>query len=298
MGEYRTFQSGEILSDTERAKLSPADKKRYDLEQKLRGLMKLANDEGAHDGERENATRMIAKLITRHQIDVALIREKETGEASGPVKIVKFDIEVSNRFNLGGIRAQALNRAVIHPLGGYSVYFHYRHSTKVATIVECYLPEDVVDFAKMLLASLTLQVETSMKVATTRFVRELRESADRQYIYGLPKSVETSETAKFRKGYLLTWGSVVGRRVAAGRQEARDEAQQFTGKELAVLDTFALAKKTAQDLAEAEGSKIRSSRAVTVSQDGRMAGAKDGRRAQLGINEVGGTRKALARGRG
>ena len=288
MSEYRSFKTGEILSDNERAKLSPADKKRYDLEQLLRGLMKLADDETASDGERENATRLIAKLITRHQIDLALIREKETGKASGPVKIVRFKVEVSNRFNLGGVRACALHRAVILPLGGYSTYVHDSSSTRIATVITAYLPEDVVDFAKMLLASLAMQVETSMKVASVQHQRELNDD------WRTTKNVVARLMGQFRKGYLLSWGTVVGRRIAEGRKEARDEAQQFTGKELAVLNTADLAKKAAEDWHKEQGTKVRAARSITVSDTGRSAGRRDGMRAQLGINEVGGRRTAIS----
>ena len=289
MTEFRSFKSGEILSDADRAQLSPADRKRYDLEQKLRGLMKLANDERATEGERENATRMISKLITRHQIDLALLREQESGKANGPVKIVKFHMSVDNKFGLGGVRCQAFHRAVIHPLGGYSTFRHHSsQSTKVQASMTIYMPEDLVDFTKMLIASLMLQVETSMKVATTQHVRELR-------YQWVSKNEETRLVSQFRKGYLLAWGDAVGRRVAEGRKEARDEAQRFTGKELAVLDTAALARKTAEDLHKANGSKIRTARTVITSADGYTAGRKDGRTAQLGINEVGGRRTALAR---
>jgi hypothetical protein len=285
MTESRTFKSGEILRDDERDKLSPADRKRYDLEQKLRGLMKLADNESASEGERENATRAIAKLITRHQIDLALLREQETGKANGPVQIVRFEISVSNKLGLGGIRCRALHRAVISPLGGYSVFFHSSgQSTKTDARLEIYLPEDVVDFAKMLIASLMLQVETSMKVATVQHVRDLRA----QWV---SKREETRFVDRFRKGYLLSWGSAVGRRVAEGRKEAREEAERYTGKELALLDTTALAKQASKDWDEAHGFRTVSARAVLVSDTGKTAGARDGRRAQLGINEVGGSRQ-------
>jgi hypothetical protein len=143
-----------------------------------------------------------------------------------------------------------------------------------------------VGFAKMLMASLVLQVETSMKVAAVQHVRDLRWN----YI---SKSEETTLVAKFRKGYLLAWGSTVGTRVAEGRKEARDEAQRFTGKELAVLNTSALAKKACDD--HYGDQKLRKARTVLVSQTGQSAGRRDGRTAQLGINEVGGRRTALSR---
>lgn len=289
MTEYREFKSGEILTDAERAKLSPADRKQYDLEQKIRGLMKMADSESATEGERENATRMMGKLLARHQIDLALLREQKTGKASGPVKIVRFNIAVDNRFGLGGVRCRALHRAVVVSLGGYSTFRHSsQQSSRTQASMEIFLPEDVVDFAKMLFASLALQVEGSMKVAAARHLFDIRHNR------WVTKAEEARLISQFRKGYLLAWGSTVGERLAQGRQEAREEAEKYTGKELAVLNTAALARKTSDDFYEERGSKLRTARNVLVSATGSSAGRKDGRRAQLGINEVGGSRTSIS----
>jgi hypothetical protein len=281
MTDFHTFKTGEILSNDERAKLSPEDRKRYDLEQKIRGLMKKADDPRTPDEERDTATRMISKLITKHQIDLALLREAK-GSASGPVKIVKFSVSLSNKFGLGGVRCRALHRAVVVPLGGHSLFYHSAsQSTRVDATLEIYMPEDVVDFARMLIASLTLQVETSMKVASVRHRRELQ-------MNWVSKSEEAKLLDRFRKGYLLAWGSTVGARVSQGREDARQEVSRETGKEIALLDTTALAKKAMEDAHP----KTRSARAVLVSSTGKQAGARDGMRTQLGINEVGGDRRA------
>lgn len=281
MTEFRSFKPGEILSDTERAKLSPEDRKRYDLEQKLRKLMKVADDSGATDDERAQATRTIAKLITKYQIELDLLMDKS--DAKGPIKIVRVEFDVSNRYGLGSQRAYALQLAVVSPLGGKLVYTSYR-STKMSTKCEIFLPEDVVDFAKVLMASLMLQVETGMKVATVQHQRELRMD------WRVSQSRENTLVAQFRKGYLRAWGAVVGRRMAQGREEARQEASASSGKEIVLRDTSALAQAAMDELYP----KVRTARSVIVSETGRTAGARDGRRAQLGSNEVGGSRTSLS----
>lgn len=282
MTDFRTFKTGEILTDAERAKLSPVDRKSYDLEQKIRGLMKLADSPSASEGERENATRMIAKLITKHQIDISQLR---SAEKTGPAKIISFEIFVSNRYGLGGIRATAIHRAVLTPLGGTSVKWHHAsHSTKKDTRVACFISEDLADFAKMLIASLLLQMETGMFVASRQHQRELKDN-------WLPANAITKQLGLFRKGYLFAWGDAVGARVSRGREDARQEAERETGKEI-VLASDAERSRSAMEAWHDDlyGSKMRKSRTVYVSQTGKIAGREDGRKAQLGINEVGGQR--------
>lgn len=283
MTEFRTFKSGEILSDTERAKLSPEDRKRYDLEQKIRSLMKLADNSGATEDERAQATRTIAKLIIKYQIDLSILREEANG-ATGPVEIGTFTISLSNRYGLGGVRASAMSR-MIQPLGGKLIWWHNSSEpTGLPTICRIWMPEDIEDFAKTLIASLTLQVETSMKVASARYRRELQDNC-------VPRNEQASMLARFRKGYLLSWGDTVGYRIRQGRQDARQEAQRETGKEIALLDTSALSQAALDAWNEEQGTKTCTARPVLVSETGKTAGRKDGMRAQLGINEVGGTKR-------
>lgn len=282
---FRTFKSGEILSADDRAKLSPADRKTYDLEQKIRGLMKLAENSGATSEERDSATQMVSKLIARHQIDVALLRE-QTGGAKKAVKIVMFEVYLSNRYGMGNIRAQALSRAVVYPLGGQTIWWHRpTYSTKKDVRLAVWLPEDLVGVAQMMIASFTLQMETSMKVAGVQHKRELDMN------WNITPNQVTKLLAEFRRSYLMAWGGMVGIRVKAGRKEAEQEATQALGKEIALIDTKVLADKASKDWNKAAyGRAPRQARAVIVSQDGTTAGRKDGRRAQLGINEVGGNR--------
>jgi hypothetical protein len=279
MTEFRTFTSGEILTDEERAKLSPADRKTYDLEKRLRILMALADDPRAAQGERESATRTIARLITLYQIDLTLLAQ-ESGEAK-PVEIVDFTTYVSNRFGIGNVRAQAIDYAVVQPLGGKTVWWHNpSHTTSTDTRLLILLPKDVVPFAKMLISSLSIQMETGMKVATAQHLHEIRWDGR------MNKAQEAKAVSTFRKGYLMAWGETVGRRVRAGREDARQEASSSAGKEIALLDTRSLAQLALDAWNKERGTKTRSARPVIVSEFGSTAGRKDGRKAQLGINQL------------
>lgn len=289
MSEYRSFKTGEILSDVEVAKLSPEDKKRYGREQKVRALMALVDDQATPEHERDNAMRMLSNLIARHQIDVTALRQRDN---TGPAKIVSFEVHLSNRFNLGGVRASVITWAVAQPLGGTTIkWWRSTDSAKKDTRLLIFVSEDVVDFAKMLVASFTMQMESSLAVA----VKEHRRELERQWL--LPKEVNQF-VKDFRKSYLATWGTTVGARMKAGRTMAAKEATREMGKEIVLVDDSARTKAAQLAWHKAQygdRAKLRAGRRLVItSQDGASAGRRDGQSAQLGINEVGGTRRALA----
>lgn len=310
MSQQTTFKTGQILSDAEVQKLSRDDKKRYGREQKVRALMALVDDPATPEHERDTAMQTLAKLITRHQIDVNAIKVKKQ---TGPAKIVNFEINLSNRYNLGGARATMVQWAVVGPLGGTTIkWWSASHSTSYDTRVLVFLPEDVADFAKMLIASFTMQMETALTVA----VREHRRELERQW---LSKREVTSLVGKFRKSYIGAWATVVGRRMELGRSQAVQEAAQErvddqanapreervrmgrksldaaeVGKEIMLslkqdVERASEAQKQWHKQEYGEKTKLRSGRKfIFASRDGVSAGREDGRRAQLGVNEIGG----------
>lgn len=289
MSEYRSFKTGEILSDAEQAKLSPEDKKRYSREQKVRSLMALVDNPSTPEEERDTAMRMLSNLIARHQIDVTALREKAN---TGPAKIVKFEVWISNKFKLGGVRASAIHRAVASPLGGTTIkWWSSGQSTKQDTRLVVFVSEDVVDFAKMLVSSCLMQMESGLVVAVKQHRREL----ESQWLY---KSEVTKLVADFRKSYIAAWGQTVGVRMEAGRKQAAREASAETGKEIVLVDDSSRSKAAQEAWHKAQygpNSKLRASRRIVyTSQSGISAGRRDGQRAQLGINEVGGGRTALS----
>ncbi len=273
MSQHRTFKSGQILTSAEQRELSPEDLKRYKTEQRIRAAMKISQDPASTPEEKEQAARTIGRLLALFEIDVDALAEKD--DAKGPIKIVRFEWEVSNRLGVGDQRIAVINRAVILPLGGKMLYRSGRFADEPA-VATIFMPEDMVDFAKFLMTSLLLQVETSMKVATTRHRREL--SMD----WRLRKSDITRLVTQFRRGYLLAFGDTVGHRVRQGREDARQEASIEMGKAIALRDTSALSEAAMK----AAYPKTRKARSVLVSDTGRTAGRRDGRRANIGGNAL------------
>lgn len=269
MTDFRSFKSGEILSDSEQRELSPVDRKRYKTEQRIRAAMKISESPAATPEEKEQASRTIGRLLALFEIDMQALADKD--DAKAPVKIVRFDWDVSNKLGVGDQRVSLINRAVVLPLGGKMVYGSSRWAD-VPVTATIFLPEDMVDFAKVLMASLLLQAETSMKVATVQHRRELM--ADRR----VTKNDATRLVGQFRKGYLIAFGDMVGYRMSQGREDARKEASVEAGTAIALRDTSALSKAAMDEAFP----KTRKARNVIVSQTGQSAGRRDGRRADIG----------------
>lgn len=250
-----------------------AVKDRSKIIDRIRVAMAIADNPSSSEQEREQATRTVSKLIAQYQIEMAEIRDIQK---TGPAAIVNFTVELSNRYSLGGIRARALAQAVVQPMGGTFVYWHNaRQSSKEQTRMEIFLSEDVADAAKTLIASLILQVETTMAVAVRTHRRELAD-------YGYYPSEIEKDVYRFRQSYLVGWGKAVSRRVLEGREEARVEASSATGKEIALVDD----SQRSHAAKTAKYSKLTKARRVTVTSTGMSAGARDGRRADIGLRSL------------
>jgi hypothetical protein len=151
-----------------------------------------------------------------------------------------------------------------------------------------FLPEDVAAMAEILISSLLLQMEGTMKVAATQHRRDL--------IEGWIDTAELNRMIyRFRVSYLMAWGKTVGARVRAGRQLAEHEASEATGKDIVLADTRDQAKRFSLDWAKDSGYTTRKTRTVMVTAHGAQAGRADGLRASIGGNEVGGQRRPLGR---
>jgi hypothetical protein len=274
-----------------------ADNKREMLLNTVRNMMARANDPRTPEEERDTATTLVSKWIAKHQIEDAELRE---AEKSGPSKIVSFKFKVSNKNNLGKVRASALHWAVVTPLGGTS-YKTTPQSAKYPATMTIFMPEEIVEFAKILLTSLSLQMETGLAVKSRD---ERRRLEDRNW-FETPSKI-TTKVANFRKGYLIAFGSTVGKRIKDGRKEAVQEARQeaqaeayargIDGAELAKVGS-AIALRDTRELADAAMNEhcpgLKTARQVKYSVQGYIAGKDDGNRADIGLTRVGGSRTAL-----
>lgn len=262
-----------------------AVKDRAKVIDRIRAAMAIADSPSATQQERDQATSVVSRLIAEYQIEMAELRNLQH---TGPSKIVNFDVSVSNRYGLGRVRTQAVHAAVVRPLGGHSINFASDvTSAKDQVRLAVFLPEDVASMAEILISSLLLQMENTMKVASTQHRREL-----------IDGWVSTSElntlVYRFRVSYLMSWGKTVGARVRAGRQLAEHEVSEATGKDIVLADTSDQAKVASKSWAEDNGYTTRKSRSVMVTATGVGAGRADGLRASIGGNEIGGSRRSLS----
>lgn len=278
--------------------MANADTRKAQLINKVRNLMKLAENPGATEDERDNASKAATKMIAKYQIEAAELRDAAKGEKAD---IVMFRMNISNKLGLGVRRADALTFAVIHPMGGKSL----RTNPKMASydsILTVFVSEDIKEAVEILLNSLALQMESGMAKAVAKYRRELTDPWSRLDTNDVNRLVKA-----FRMSYLRTFGFVVGDRVAKGREEALGEvrmeaqaeayAKGVDGKELASVGAeLVLVDDSArtQSAMEAwysekngEKKKIRKGRSSRLHSDaGLLAGRRDGLRADIGQTRI------------
>jgi hypothetical protein len=271
------------------------DAKRTKLVEKIRAMMVLAENPGATEEERDQAARTATKWIAKHQIEANELRDAKKGEKA---EIVMFRMSISNRFNLGAYRADALCHAVVTPMGGKILRTNPK-SAKYDATMTVFVSEDIKEAVEVLLTSLFLQMESGM----AKGAKKLRDELNNRWY----TSAEIAQESKaYRVSYLRAFGFTVGRRVQEGRKEALDEAVMEAkaeayangvdgkelanvGKDLVLVDDSARAK-TAMDKYFADltgGKKVRKGRTSgLVNARGHNAGVRDGQRADIGQTRI------------
>jgi hypothetical protein len=285
-----------------------ADDKREAVLNRIRNMMKLAHDPRTSEHEAQNAAYMVSKLMAQYQIADAELRK---AQKKAPSEIASFTFECSNKYNLGKARSTALHWAVVLPLGGKS-FKTVGTSTKTSTVMTIFLPADLLDFAQVLLASLSLQMENGMHA------KAKEERARLGKVFEGYRSVTPADINRrindFRKSYILTFGGVVGDRIEAGRkaavQEAVQEAQAEAyahgasgaelakiGNSIALVDTTQRAEQAMDDFYKARWGatkKLAKSRRLKITNTrGYTAGQQDGQRADIGQKRLGGARTQI-----
>lgn len=249
-----------------------------------------------HEALADNATKKIAKLMRRHQIEEADIQAAHSTEDQA-FKVVKFS--VSNSYGLGKERATALHWAVIVPFGGHSMRTHYT-SAKMDTELTIFIPTSIADMVQPLLYSISLQMEMGLADAVKIVRDRLKDN------YWLTQAERNREVLQFRRGYVRSFGSTVGSRITAAQKEAMDELKKEleeegrslgTSTELVLASSNEKAKKFMHDwYADFTGGfgKIRTTtNRARASMEGRNAGSRDGRKADISRPNTNPNRRAL-----
>jgi hypothetical protein len=248
-----------------------------------------------HQAVADNATKKIAKLMRRHQIQEADI-ESARSEGGQKFKTIKFS--VSNSYGLGKERASALHWGVIVPFGGHSMRTHYT-SAKMDTELTIFIPASIADMVQPLLYSISLQMELGMKDATKTVRDRLKNN------YWMSQTERNREILQFRRGYVRGFASTVGSRITAAQQEALDELKKEleeqglalgSSTELVLADSSKQAKEYMYvwNNEFGGGGRIRTTtNRARASADGRNAGSRDGRKADITLPRANPTRHAL-----
>jgi hypothetical protein len=249
-----------------------------------RSLESTDDDSGvAHEDVADNATKKIAKLMRRHQIEMADI---EAAQETKDQKFVRFEFSVSNSYGLGKERSSALHWAVITPFGANSMRTVYK-SARTDVKMTVFAPASIAEMLKALMYSISLQMEMGLKEAS----REERARLDK--IYYLSQSQSNGEVLRFRRGYIRAFGTTVGSRVGAAQQEAMEEAKRELEAEGLTLNSsteLVLANSSEQAkifmdawyFETSGGAKLRTSTSrAKASSLGRDAGNRDGRKADI-----------------
>lgn len=248
-----------------------------------------------HEAVADNATKKIAKLMRRHQIEEADIQAAHsTGDQA--FKVIKFS--VSNSYGLGKERATALHWAVIVPFGGHSMRTHYT-SAKMDTELTIFIPTSIADMVQPLLYSISLQMEMGLADAV-KIVRDRLKNN-----YWLTSTDRNREVLQFRRGYVRSFGSTVGSRISAAQKEAMDELKKELseeGKSLGASTELVLASSSEKAKEYMHtwysefggGGKLRTTtNRARASVEGRNAGFRDGRKADISRPNTNPNRRAL-----
>lgn len=244
-----------------------------------RSLESADDDSGvAHEDVADNATKKIAKLMRRHQIDMADI---ESAQATAGDKFIRFEFSVSNSYGLGKERANALHWGAIVPFGGNSMRTVYK-SARTDTKLTVFAPASIAEMLKALVYSISLQMEMGLKDAT----KAERTRLDKNV--WLSQADRNREVLLFRRGYLRAFGSTVGGRIKSAQQEAMEELLA-EGNTLNSSTELVLASSSDQAAefmrswyATTKGGKLRvSTNRARASDLGYQAGARDGRNADI-----------------
>lgn len=261
--------------------------------ERVRGLLRMAEDPAVTDAESQAFTAKAAELMTRHAIAEA---EARAERGDGVEQVSRLDFAVSGTGGHGKARVKALAAIA----GAYGCRSAVRGNT--ATNSERTLiilgTDTALESLRILLPSVTLQMESSARFCARDHIARIRElrSPDR--------STLTTERNRFYRSFIRAYGDAVAQRIREFRARLAEDPATAGGSdgdgESASTENTAtgadLVLRADVDRVEEEFERrfpqLRPTREErTFHRDGYRAGFIRGSRAQLGLHtEVEGTR--------
>ncbi|GAA3798470.1 hypothetical protein GCM10022226_17280 [Sphaerisporangium flaviroseum] len=245
--------------------------------QRVRRLLDLAEHPNTGEEEAALASAHAAALMLRHGLDAAAIRRGTTGRVE---TIDGIEFEVSNRGGHARERCWALH-LVCDALGckGAQRWTGVKgrgiRSAKRVTMTVIG-PEAVLDGMRVLLPSITLQMENQVRPALRRFT-----AAELEYVTA--KDRRARAAADFRRAFYVGFGSGVATKLRDRVGEVTEQVRG-TGAELVLLDRTALV----QAEFDRRFPGLRPARGTTLDRDGYDTGRKAGHHADLNDRTIGG----------
>ncbi|WP_285761428.1 DUF2786 domain-containing protein [Nocardiopsis ansamitocini] len=253
--------------------------------ERVRGLLRMAEDPSVTDAESQAFTAKAAELMTRHAIVEAEARAQR-GEAAEDV--TRLDFPVSGVGGHGKARVKAL--AAIASAYGCQSAVRGNSSANTDRMLIIVGTVTALDSLRVLLPSITMQMEASARFTAREHVTGLRE------LRNYERSTLASERSRFYRSFIRAYGSAVAERIREFRARlAADEPEQ-SGTDTTADPTSTTGAKSGAELVlredvdrvqedfERRFPQLRPTRPErTHHRAGYRAGYIRGRRAELGM---------------
>jgi len=257
--------------------------------ERVRGLLRMAEDPSVTDAESQAFTAKAAELMTRHAIAEAEARA-ERGEE--PDAISRMDYTVSGVGGHGKARVRAL--ADIAAAYGCQSAVRGNNSENTDRVIILVGTVSALDALRMLMPSISMQMESSAKFMSSSHVADIRE------LRNYTRSELETERKRYYRSFVRAYGRAVAERIRefrarlqemaaapGGSGGAEDSVDAARGAELVLLNDVNRVREEFQK----QFPQLRKHRPErTHSAAGYRAGYRRGRQAELGLDTPVGSR--------
>lgn len=193
---------------------------RQKMVERVRGLLRMAEDPSVTDAESQAFTTKAAELMTRHAIEEAEARA-ERGEA--PDAISRMDHTVSG---VGG-HGKARVRALADIAAAYGCQSAVRGNTAENTDRTLILVGTVnaLEALRLLLPSISNQMEASAKFMSSSHISDIRE------LRNYTRSELETERKRYYRSFVRAYGQAVAERIREFRARMQQMSEQQGSEE-------------------------------------------------------------------
>ncbi|RNL83318.1 DUF2786 domain-containing protein [Halostreptopolyspora alba] len=183
--------------------------------ERVRGLLRQAEDPSVTDAESQAFTAKAAELMTRHAIAEAEARAQRGEEAES---VTRMDFPVSGVGGHGKARVKALAGIA----AAYGCQSAVRGNTSANTERTLIIVGTVsaLDSLQVLLPSISMQMESSARLTARNHVSDLRE------LRNYDRSTLATERNRFYRSFIRAYGYAVAERIREFRARLREEPSQ------------------------------------------------------------------------